>query len=74
MNIKAEDRISMRILEDGTISVSTDAISAENHVQAEELINSTFEELGGERQVVQRKPHLHPHGHTHRHVHQGVKA
>jgi hypothetical protein len=66
------DEIRMRILEDGVVSVNTGAFSEEVHEDAEQLINEVFEDLGGERQVVEHKPHDHQDGHTH--VHRTVTA
>ncbi len=70
--MEAVNEIRMKILADGTVSVNTDAFEEEVHQQAEELINETFELLGGERNVVEKKDkhghtHTHHHGHTHSH-------
>ena len=71
--MQVRDKISFEILEDGTITCNTDAISKENHLEADELVNTTFEELGGKREVLYRKPHSHD-GHGHTHVHGTVHA
>jgi hypothetical protein len=73
MNIQANDRIEMEILADGVISISTDSISEENHVQAQELVDSTLEAIGGERKT-EHKPHFHKHGHVHTHSQNQVRA
>ena len=67
MNIQAQDRVEIDILADGVISISTSAISAANHVEAQELVDSTLEEVGGPRNTV-HTPHFHPHGHVHTHT------
>jgi hypothetical protein len=75
MNIQVKDKISFEILEDGVVTVSCEGISGENHLEAEQLIAATFEELGGERKLLYRKPHSHHgHGHTHTHSHATVRA
>jgi hypothetical protein len=67
------NQIRMRILEDGTISINTDAFTEEAHVTAEELINDTIKLAGGEHKIVERKTpdfhhhHSHDHGHSHSH-------
>jgi hypothetical protein len=73
MSMQVRDKISFEILEDGTITCNTDAISKENHLEADELVNTTFEELGGERKILYRKPHSHD-GHGHTHTHSTVRA
>ena len=40
MNIQAQDRIEIEILEDGVLSISTGAVSEANHVEAQELVDS----------------------------------
>lgn len=73
MDVK--NRIEFTILEDGVISVSTNAFGAkEVHQEAEELLNETFKELGGERKVVLKKPHTHAPGVVHTHSHATVKS
>ena len=67
MNIQAQDRVEIEILEDGVISISTGAVSEANHVEAQELVDSTLEAAGGPRNTV-RKPHFHQQGHVHAHV------
>ena len=61
------DEIRFKILADGVVSVDTGAFSEELHLEAEQLIQTTFDALGGTAQVVERKPHAPQHGHTHVH-------
>lgn len=42
------DQISVEILEDGTVSVSTDAISDAAHFSADQLLDEIAELIGGE--------------------------
>jgi hypothetical protein len=63
--VAQRDEIRMKILEDGVVSVDTGAFSEELHLEAEQLIKEVFDELGGESQVVEKKPHDHQHGHSH---------
>ena len=59
------DSIEYEILEDGTISIKTSAISEKNHASADELIEEIEQEMGSTR----RTEHLeHAHKHKH-HVH-----
>ena len=41
------DTINYEILEDGTISITTDQISGTNHVSADKLLKQLFELVGG---------------------------
>ena len=75
------DNIQFEILEDGTISVTTDQISGTNHVSADKLLKRMFELAGGETTCRKRTRlevghsligalHEHTHdGHTHVHSH-----
>ena len=68
----AKDEIDIKILEDGAISVDTESFTdGEVHYQAEQFLKETFDELGGDKKVLKRKPHTHAHGHTHTHQHSG---
>lgn len=42
------DTIDFEILEDGTISISTDNFKSSNHISADELIEEVLSESGGE--------------------------
>jgi hypothetical protein len=65
------DKIEYEILEDGVLSVKTDAISATNHMSAEKLLETIFDMVGGDVQVQKwEHSHLHlEHGHSHAHDH-----
>ena len=68
------DRIKWEILEDGTISVTTDAVSKQNHHSADELLDQLQDAVGGEATRKSRraagKAHLHQHGENGLHSHQ----
>jgi hypothetical protein len=67
----SQDVISWEILEDGTISLKTPGISGENHVSADELLETIAKNVGGEVKIEKLKPDYKPkmvHGHHH-HVH-----
>ncbi|MFH0901557.1 MAG: hypothetical protein V2A73_13095 [Pseudomonadota bacterium] len=59
------DSIKWKILEDGTVSIETDQISGENHLSADELLESLADMLGGPMKIEERKGHVHKHRHTH---------
>jgi len=66
------DTIKWEILEDGTVSITTDGISGTNHVSADELLESLGDMLGGDVKIEERKGHIHKHrghheGYVHRH-------
>ena len=66
------DTIKWEVLEDGTVSITTDAVSGTNHKSADELLASLADLLGGETETKQRRGHVHRHrhqhgGHLHRH-------
>jgi len=58
------DQIQVEILDDGTVSITTDAVSGQNHKSADELLDYLAELTGGPVKVKKRK------GHVHRHVHE----
>ncbi len=62
------DVMKVEILEDGTVSVTTDAVSGTNHVSADELLEALSKELGGKRTTKARKKTAHTHRHHHKHV------
>ena len=67
------DTMSIEILADGTISVSTDAISGQNHVSADKLLAEVEKMTGGERVTTKKKnkfahTHTHSHGVVHSHA------
>jgi len=67
------DAIEVEILPDGTVKVTTDAVSGPNHMNAESLLRDMALALGGAVDRQRRKEmhhhhhHHHHHGHTHRH-------
>ena len=63
------DAIKWKILEDGTVSIETDQISGENHLSADELLESLGDMLGGSVKIEERKGYVHRHRH-HAHGHQ----
>lgn len=58
------DKIKVEILKDGTVKVTTDPISAANHVSADAFVQMLSQKLGGETEVERRHDH-HEHGHLH---------
>lgn len=55
------DTIKWEILEDGTVSVTTDQISGQNHLSADELLESLSSMIGGPVKIEKRKKHVHAH-------------
>lgn len=62
------DTINIEVLDDGTLRISTDKISAGNHRQADELLAALEQMLGAKAEI------KHKHGHTHNHTHTHEKA
>jgi len=66
------DTMSIEVLADGTISVSTDKISGQNHVSADEFLAEVSKLAGGERVTTKKKNRFaHAHSHSHGVVHSG---
>lgn len=61
------DRITITILEDGTIKTETDEVSNGNHQSAEGFLRDVGKLAGG---IIERKKKA---GHTHTHSHNGVE-
>jgi len=59
------DVIKWEILEDGTVSIETDTISGQNHLSADELLESLACMLGGPVKIEDRKGHAYKHRHVH---------
>jgi len=57
------DSMSIEILADGTISVTTDKISDTNHISADEFLAEVEKLTGGVRHTEKRKNHYHTHVH-----------
>jgi len=60
------DKLEIEILEDGTIKVTTDAISGVNHMSAEQFMQFMATETGGEVVRQKRKNSGLTHTHTNR--------
>lgn len=58
------DNITIDILEDGTIKVVTEGISAGNHRNADEALKMLADLLGGPA-TTEKAPQRHGHRHTH---------
>ncbi len=59
------DQIQIEILPDGTVKVTTDSVSAPNHLSAEQFLREMSRMLGGDVSKVKRSQ---VHQHTHHHV------
>lgn len=57
------DNIDIEILEDGTVSVTTDAVSGANHHAADKLMEALEDLLGGPVDIEKRKEGV---SHAHR--------
>jgi hypothetical protein len=62
------DKMTFEILEDGTITIETDAVSGKNHKNADEFL-SAIEKLAGGPRSTKRKGKLHTHGQGVSHCH-----
>lgn len=65
-----EDKITMRILEDGLIKTQTESLHGVNHVSADDLIRTIEKAAGGAVNVAKRGEHKPNKIHHHDHVHQ----
>lgn len=68
------DKMMIEILEDGTIKLTSDPISAPNHANAEQFFQTVARLAGGENVREKRSDkhsHHHHHGHSHSHEHDG---
>jgi len=63
------DIMKWKILDDGTISIETDAVSGENHLSAEQLIEQLADMVGGDHKVEHKHGHDLHHAHSHEHGH-----
>lgn len=71
---KGSDVFTVEILEDGTIKVETDSVSAANHLTAENFLAAMFELAGGKSEIQYKRPlavheHHHHHDGNHHHAH-----
>ena len=64
-----QDNVEVEILPDGTIKLTSDPISAPNHVSATEFFKTVGRLSGGEIKTMKRKDKKHVH-HTHDHDHE----
>lgn len=65
------DTINFEILEDGTITVRTSAVSSANHMNADELMKSLDTMMGGKVSIIKdpdAKAGIHHHHHNHAHA------
>ena len=68
------DKFHVKVENDGTITVTTDKISPQQHFSAEQFIEFAAKQLGGTHTKVRRsEAHTHQHTHDHDHVHEGGK-
>ena len=65
-----EDILTIEILADGTIKVTTDQISPANHLSADQFLKLISELTGGETTITKNR-RAHTHHHEHEHVKQG---
>jgi hypothetical protein len=63
------DIIKGQILADGTVKITTDAISGPNHLSADRMIKGIEELLAGPTTVTKRTGHARVHEHDHGHEH-----
>jgi hypothetical protein len=60
------DSIKIEVLADGTLKVTTDKVSAANHMNADQFLKHMARLAGGETTIT-RNPHAHGHVHNHDH-------
>ena len=68
-----QDEIQIEILADGTIKVTTDPVSAANHLNAEQFLRFVSTLAGGPTKITRRSGHDHTHHHEHGHSHEETK-
>lgn len=51
------DKINLEILADGTISVTTDGISSQNHQSADDFLETLEDLMGGKLEIKKKKRH-----------------
>jgi hypothetical protein len=66
-----QDEIKITILPDGTIKVSTDEISPDNHLSADRFVREMSRLAGGETTIEAKhgQTHSHNHAQAERHLH-----
>lgn len=63
----ADDKMTFRILADGTVRTLVDGISGVNHASADAFVKGLDGLLAGRVDVVQHGHHAHAHAHAHEH-------
>lgn len=63
------DDIQIEILDDGTVKITTDPISAANHVNADAFLAALGKMLGGATEVKSRGKTVNAHSHAGTHAH-----
>lgn len=63
------DIITVDILDNGDLRITTDQISAGNHRNADDLLKTLEALAGGKTTIKKRHGHRHQHGHEHTHTH-----
>ena len=67
----SDDTMKIEILDDGTIKLTSDPISAPNHASAAQFFKTIARLCGGEVKTVKRSDAVHSHHHhEHEHEHQ----
>jgi hypothetical protein len=66
----ADDKMMITILEDGTIKIETDKVSAANHVNAEAFVREAAKLAGGATTIKGKHAHLGLGAHEHEHEHE----
>lgn len=61
------DEIKVEILADGSLRLSTGAVSAGNHRQADDLMKALDQLMAGKVEIKSKKSHSHSHSHEHEH-------
>jgi len=65
------DKMDITILDDGTIKIETDKISAPNHVNAGAFVAEAARLAGGKTEKKMKHSHGLQHEHEHEHEHEG---
>lgn len=61
------DIMTVEVLQDGSLKISTDKISMPNHTNAEGLIRELVTGMGGKSHRVRKGMHTHTHSQKHEH-------
>jgi hypothetical protein len=62
-----EDKITFRVLDDGTVRITSPRISGANHASADALVKGVEGLMAGDTTVHRRTDHAHAHAHNHEH-------